>query len=233
MFLVLSALGSYSHGALEMDVAIVVASLVLTFCVARRFGVPGPGFWAILCALALASWRLRCSDLSWGDLGLRMPDNLLRVLGWVAILYVGSILIKVLVCDPLAKAAGWPPLNLARFSKLPGNAALLAVGLVLVWTQAAFGEEMVFRGFLLTRLDILLGDGWLATPFAVIGQALLFGVGHWYLGPRGVTTASLIGVVLGAVYVCNGRNLVPLIVAHGVTDSVSLLAIYARIARLP
>ena len=102
-----------------------------------------------------------------------------------------------------------------------------------MWIQAGFGEELVFRGFLLTRLELLLGAGFTATMIAVAGQAMLFGAGHWYLGPRGITTATLLGLMLGVVCVCDGRNLVPLIGAHGLADSLSLIAIYARIARLP
>jgi membrane protease YdiL (CAAX protease family) len=215
-----------------MDVVIVAASFVLTYCVARWFGVPGPGPCAILCSLAVSSWRLSCSGLRWADIGLRMPDSRVRALLWVAVLYVASVLIKVLVIDPLATAAGWPSLNLSRFSQLPGNTTLLAGYLLLVWASAAFGEELVFRGFLLTRLEILLGSGLIATATAVTGQALLFGVAHWYLGLRGVSTAALIGLTYGVVYVCNGRNLMPLIVAHGLTDSLSLIAIYSGIARL-
>jgi hypothetical protein len=37
---------------------------------------------------------------------------------------------------------------------------------------------------------------------------------------------------LGATYLFDGRNLVPLIIAHGLIDSLSLIAIYARIARV-
>jgi hypothetical protein len=48
----------------------------------------------------------------------------------------------------------------------------LAGGLFLVWVQAAFGEELVFRGFLLTRLELLLGGGLSAAATAVVGQAL-------------------------------------------------------------
>jgi membrane protease YdiL (CAAX protease family) len=215
-----------------MDVGIVAASFVLTHFLARRFGVPGPGTWAVLCALAAASWRLRCAGMRWDELGLRTPANWGIALAWVAALYVAAALTKVLVIDPLAKAVGWPPLNLSRFSKLPGNAAFLAGGLFLVWVQAAFAEELVFRGFLLTRLELLLGGGLSATATALVGQALLFGVGHWYLGPRGVTTAGITGLILGVVYLCDGRNLVPLIGAHGLADSLSLIAIYARIVRV-
>jgi uncharacterized protein len=215
-----------------MDVAIVAASFALTYFAARWFGVPGPGIWAVLCSLAVSSWRLSCSGLRWSDLGLRTPESAVRALAWVAALYVASVLVKVLVIDPLATAASWRSMNLSRFSQLPGNTTLLGGYLLLVWASAAFGEELVFRGFLLTRLELLLGGEFIATATAVTGQALLFGVAHWYLGLRGVSTAALIGLVYGAVYVCNGRNLVPLIVAHGLTDSLSLIAIYSRLARV-
>jgi membrane protease YdiL (CAAX protease family) len=215
-----------------MDVGIVAASFVLTYFAGRWFAVPGPGTWAVLCSLAVSSWRLSCAGLRWDDLGLRMPEGGAGALAWVAVLYVASALMKVLVIDPLATALGWPSMNLSRFSRLPGNATLLAGSLFVAWVSAALAEELVFRGFLLTRLEILLGSGLTATATAVTGQALLFGVGHWYLGLRGVTTAALIGLVYGVVYVCNGRNLVPLLVAHGLTDSLSLIAIYLRIARV-
>lgn len=215
-----------------MDVGIVAASFLLTYFAARRLGVPGPGSWAVLCALAVASWRLYRVGARWHDLGLRVPDGAWRVFRWVIALYAVAGLVKVLVIDPLAKVAGWPALNLTRFSKLPGNLALFCGALLLVWVQAAFGEELVFRGFLLTRLELLFGDGAAATAFAVFGQALLFGIAHWYLGPRGTTTAALIGLVLGIAYLCDGRNLVPLIIAHGLIDSLSLVAIYARLVRI-
>ncbi|MGO9717436.1 MAG: CPBP family intramembrane glutamic endopeptidase [Steroidobacteraceae bacterium] len=163
---------------------------------------------------------------------MRTPDSWGIALAWSAALYVAAALTKILVIDPLGKVLGWPPLDLSRFSKLPGNAVLLAGFLLLAWVQAAFGEELVFRGFLLTRLDLLLGGGISAAATAVVGQALLFGVGHWYLGLRGVTTAGITGLILGVVYLCDGRNLVPLIGAHGLADSLSLIAIYTRLVRV-
>jgi uncharacterized protein len=52
---------------------------------------------------------------------------------------------------------------------------------------------------------------------------------HAYLGAKGVATATLVGLIYGAWYVMRGRNLWPLIIAHGLTDMVSLLAIYAGV----
>jgi len=215
-----------------MDAGVVAAAFAVTLVLARMFGVPGPGTWAVLCALAVATWRLHSAGMRWDELGMRRPESWAIALAWVAALYAAAALTKILIIDPLAKALAWPPINLSRFARLPGNAGFLAGGLFLVWVQAAFGEELVFRGFLLTRLELLLGGGLGATAIALVGQALLFGAGHWYLGPRGTMTAGITGLILGAVYLCDGRNLVPLISAHGLADSLALIAIYARIARV-
>jgi uncharacterized protein len=82
-------------------------------------------------------------------------------------------------------------------------------------------------------MEMLLGGGTVATASAVVAQALLFGAAHFYLGTRGIATAFAAGLVYGLVYVCNGRNFLPLIVTHGLTDTMSLLAIYlgAKVTR--
>jgi membrane protease YdiL (CAAX protease family) len=60
---------------------------------------------------------------------------------------------------------------------------------------------------------------------AALCQALLFGLAHAYLGPRGVLNASAIGLVSAGVFLADGRNLWPLIVAHGLVDTVGLTLI--------
>src|SRR2546422_6183160 len=55
----------------------------------------------------------------------------------------------------------------------------------VAWTLAAFGEEFVYRGYLLTRIARVLGD----TPRAWLGAlavtSMLFGAGHAYQGVSG------------------------------------------------
>ena len=85
---------------------------------------------------------------------------------------------------------------------------------------------MLFRGFTLTRLEGLFGGGRTAVALAVVGQALLFGVAHSKQGATGIMLTATIGLVFGAVY-ARTRTLWPLIVAHIVMDTVSLVALYA------
>ena len=72
----------------------------------------------------------------------------------------------------------------------------------------------------------LFGNGAAAQILGGLGQAALFGLAHLYLGPTGMLNAFAIGLVAAAVYTADGRNLWPLIVAHGLVDTVGLTAIH-------
>lgn len=114
-----------------------------------------------------------------------------------------------------------------RWGDVQGNLPMLLLWLGIVWTAAAFGEEMFFRGFLITRASILFGKMPLGTALAVLLAALLFGLGHvYYQGLRGLVTTTAIGIAFGLAFVLLKRNLWPLVLAHGVIDTLNFIAIY-------
>jgi membrane protease YdiL (CAAX protease family) len=72
-------------------------------------------------------------------------------------------------------------------------------------------------------IERMLSNNMFATIFAVIAQAAIFGFRHSYdLSERSITV-GLIGLAMGVGYVVFGRNLWPLIVAHGVLNTLSML----------
>jgi len=91
----------------------------------------------------------------------------------------------------------------AMFGK-PSLAEILAVALT-----AAVAEEIVFRGFLLTRLRIVFGN-W---PTAIIISAAVFAVPHIWQGWWAVVQIFPIGLILGVAFVLR-RSLVPVMLAH-------------------
>ena len=83
---------------------------------------------------------------------------------------------------------------------------------------AGFGEEVTFRGYILTRL---LRKG---QVFAIITSALMWSSLHlWYLPTLGSTgiwqhiDVFLTGILFGVVYV-KARSILPLIIVHGFAD---------------
>jgi CAAX protease family protein len=209
-----------------MDLLIVTAVFVVTYLAAQLLGFPSAGLYSLLACLAVATWRLAAAQSSWRDLGFRRPANWLRTALWSLALLVASALVVALIINPLARAAHWPPMDLSRFAGLQGNWHVLLVWLLLAWTSAAMGEELLFRAFLISRLQRLFGSTPLGTTLTVLVQAVCFGVAHFYLGQRGVATAMVVGLLYGAVYLRSGRNLPALMLAHGTTDSLSLVALY-------
>jgi membrane protease YdiL (CAAX protease family) len=111
-------------------------------------------------------------------------------------------------------------------ARLTGNLHFFIISLTVAWTLAAFGEEFVYRGYLLRRIAQVLGDEPRAWRAALVTTSILFGVGHVYQGLSGAISAGLGGFVFGLLYLATGRNLWVCVIAHGTTDTLGFLLLY-------
>jgi membrane protease YdiL (CAAX protease family) len=89
----------------------------------------------------------------------------------------------------------------------------------LAWSVAAFGEEMVYRGYLMDRVADLLNRTRHAWIISLIAVQVGFGLAHAYQGVTGVIDEGLMGLLLRLIYLGTGRNLAVSIVAHGIADT--------------
>jgi uncharacterized protein len=220
------------QAAAILEVILVAAFGMATHGLLRHLGAGfvGGGL-ATLMTAALATWLLRRRALGWRDLGWRRPAHLGLAAAWTLGLFLIAMLLVPLTVTLIANALDLPAQNFSAFADLPGNLARYLVLLIpIAWGTAAFGEELIFRGFIANRLADALGNTKIADTAAVLGQATLFGLAHSYLGPRGMLNAGALGLASGIVYRLNGRNLWPLFIAHGLVDSVGITAIYLGIA---
>ncbi|MEE2526461.1 CPBP family intramembrane glutamic endopeptidase [Hyphobacterium sp. HN65] len=114
-----------------------------------------------------------------------------------------------------------------RWGNIVGNFPVYLGWLAIVWTSAAFGEEIFFRSYLIRRVEALLpGVKW-AAALAVIIAATGFGIAHmYYQGVRGLVVTGVIGLALGTLYLVYKRNLWPLVLAHGAVDTLAFTAMY-------
>src|SRR5208283_4406022 len=130
---------------------------------------------------------------------------------------------ELFVSQPiLVKVLGKQP-DLEDFRPLIGNLKLTLIFLALTWTLAAFGEEMVYRGYLMNRVADLFNRTRGAWVISLIGVHVAFGVAHAYQGWTGIIDEGLSGLLLGIIYLRTGRNLAVPIVAHGIGDTIDMV----------
>jgi membrane protease YdiL (CAAX protease family) len=199
------------------------------FLVAAIFWADAAGFIPLsktpfLLAVAWASLRLR--GLRWRDVGLSLPARWPRLVaigvGWGVAMWLLEFYVTMPVLDRLL---GYGT-DLSTFNEVAGNAGVLAIYLSASWLLAAFGEEMVWRGYALPRLAELIGSGTRAWALALVVVNVAFGLAHLYQGWNGVIQAAVGGALLGVLYLATGRNLVAPIVAHGLGNSLDFTLMY-------
>jgi uncharacterized protein len=131
----------------------------------------------ILFVLGLLSMRLR--DGSWTAMGLGWPKSWRRTFLFALAAAALRLLLGALVIEPIT-AHFWPPaIGPSGSDQIRGHAIVALEWLLLIWTFAAFGEEIGYRGYLLTRAAEAGGRSKAAYWAAVIVVAVLFGYGHY------------------------------------------------------
>lgn len=179
----------------------------------------------ILFVLFWISLRLR--DGGWSVAGLTRPNS-----WWQTVLmaFVAAVLLQLggqFLIQPLASQIWHAPEQASSLLKVPALAWKPAVrNLAIIWVFAGFGEELSYRGYLLTRAADLGNRSKFAYVAAMLYVAILFGFAHFYKGPAGVMDSTYSGLVLGGIYLLSGRNLWAPILAHGMSDTFAVLVIF-------
>jgi CAAX protease family protein len=175
----------------------------------------------VLFVLGLISIRLR--DGRWSAMGFKRPAS------WRCILLIAlaaaalRILLGQFVVEPLT-GLFWPkPIAPALANEITGNVKIALLALLVVWTFAAFGEEIAYRGYLLTRAADIGRRSVAAYWIGIVLVSILFGYGHYYKGTSGVIDSGVAGLILGTAYMLAGRNLWASILGHGFIDTFGII----------
>lgn len=169
---------------------------------------------------------LRLRDGGWKIAGLRRPDSWKWTVVWALGVAVLRILVGELVVGPLTARVFPPQQTASVITRVSGDWQQALLGLLLIWTFAAFGEELGYRGYLLTRAADVGGRTRLAYWAGMVLVSVLFGYGHYYKGPAGIIDSGMAGLILGSAYLLSRRNLWVTILAHGFIDTVAVVAFF-------
>ncbi|WP_044103717.1 CPBP family intramembrane glutamic endopeptidase [Neolewinella persica] len=165
---------------------------------------------AVLLVTWLAGRPLKSVGLGWGDIPYDLTAVLL--LAGFLVLYLADLYLE------MGSAVSREETR-REFSKLGFMPAAAGQFLHFIFlaVAAGVGEEIVYRGFMISYLTSLLGStGWV---FAVIliFPAITFGLGHVYQGWKPVMKIMAMAVLFGFFYF-RTNTLWPLMLLHTAID---------------
>jgi uncharacterized protein len=179
--------------------------------------IAGPPVAAVLVLLWL--W---VSRTPYADVGLKTPQS------WAVVIVAGiiaGVALKLLMKAVVLPYFDAPAVN-AAFQHLRALDTAIIESVAMIFL-AGFAEEIVFRGFLLNRLQAFFGTSFFKRALMVLGSGLLFGVAHILgQGPWGVFQATLMGWLFATIYFMSGQRLWFLMIAHAAFDVAAVWIIY-------
>ncbi len=216
-----------SAGAILLFIVIHLAFSALSRSVGQNTSAgQGAVIGGIVLVLALVwatQWKL---GRGFSELGLSRPRSWPRTVGLgigVGLLSQAVVGGAMAVILPLL-GAEMP--DVSRFDSVRGDLPTM-VGMVLtVWITSAFPEEVIWRGFLITRMAEVAGGSRPAWIVALLLSSAHFGMIHSYQGITGIVGTGLAGLLYGVAYLALGRNLWIVIVAHATSHVIGFTLMY-------
>jgi membrane protease YdiL (CAAX protease family) len=160
-----------------------------------------------------------------GTLGICRLRRPARDLAAVVGLTLGWTLLQVALLVPLVEHLTGGHQDVSDFAELEGDLGMLLVLVGLSWTLAAVGEEVAFRGYLLSRAREAFGTSRVALAAAVLTSAVLFGLIHTEQGLVGVVLATVDGLFFAWLRL-RFASLWASVVAHGTGNTIGMVAFF-------
>ncbi len=174
---------------------------------------------------------LKLRGESWKDFGLGFKSVtwsegikifLLSLL--VFVLAVAGFIVGSIV---MANITGIPEnANLSGYDYLKDNIGMLLLTLGGVYIVSSFGEEVIYRAFLINRISELGQKTKKSTVIAIALSSIIFGLVHYEWGAMGIVQTGFMGLALGICYIKFKRRLWILILAHAYMDTILMVQMY-------
>lgn len=178
----------------------------------------------VVLAMIVLSLILRRETIT--VLGFKKPKSWLGLIAISIVFVVFLQLFDVGVMMPILNRLTGTTIDYSGFTQLKGNLSQLAFYLALTWTLAAFGEEIVYRGYLQKLMDGLFGTQLFGIILTIVLSSVIFGLAHLEQGLIGVIVCTGDAIFFSIFKRKFNNNLWASIFAHGFYNSLGMIIFY-------
>lgn len=122
------------------------------------------------------------------------------------------------------------PIDYSSMAQLKGNLPTTIVWLLIVWATAAFGEEIIFRGYFMRQFVKFFGDSKISLAINILIFCSFFGYMHMQQGITGQIVAGSTGALLSIIFYLRKYDLWFMVIVHGVFNTLGILSFYFGLA---
>jgi membrane protease YdiL (CAAX protease family) len=210
-FIIISVFVSKDATDLVYNQAVIwVANIIMLTLVFAGIKLRGEGLDYFGIHLNKMTWKASLTTL-WQSFVVL----LLVVAGFV----IGSII--------MANITGIPEnSDMSGYAYLQNNFGMLLLTLFGVFIVSSFGEEIIYRAFLINRISELGLNSKMGKTMVVLISAVIFGLVHYSWGPMGIVQTAFMGLALGISYLFLKKKIWVLVLAHVYMDTILMVQLY-------
>ena len=189
-------------------------------------------FWFVNILMLFLVWLgIKLRGQKWSHFGVTFRrtslKESLRVFLLSLLVFILAVMGFILGSIIMANITGVPESSdISNYKYLQDNIYMLLLTLCGVYVVSSFGEEVIYRAFLINRIIELGLDNKAGKIVSVIISALIFGLVHYEWGVIGIVQTAFMGLVLGIFYLKLKKRLWILILAHAYMDTILMIQMY-------
>ncbi|MCW8980378.1 MAG: CPBP family intramembrane metalloprotease [Altibacter sp.] len=142
----------------------------------------------------------------------------------------GLFILYVFAIVPGIEMLTGVPIDYSSMNQLKGNLSVTIVWVLIVWATAAFGEEIIFRGYLMRQFVKFFGDSKISIVLNIVLVTGFFGLMHSQQGITGQLVTWIIGALIALIFYLRKYDLWFVIAVHGFFNTIALVCIYLGLA---
>lgn len=142
----------------------------------------------------------------------------------------GLFVLYVFALVPLIETLSGVPIHYTNTAELKGNLPTTISWLFVIWVTAAFGEEIIFRGYFIRQFVKFFGESKISIAINILLFSSFFGYMHMQQGITGQLVATSVGILFSVIFYLRKYDLWFMVMIHGFFNTLGILSFYFGLA---